>query len=191
MSETDATATDDAPAQEAETVTTPEPAPKDDAAKAPEPKVFDEDYVKQLRAEAAKHRSEAKKAADELEKLRRAAMSEQERAIAEATDAGYKRALSEIGSRLVDAEIKAAAAGRFTEGQMTVLLQGLNRTAFLADDGTVDVKSVQAFVEGLAPAPPEPKMPGFPDLGQGARSAAPPLNGDPLLRDLKQKLGIA
>lgn len=189
MSETDTTTTDDAPTQEVETPTPP--ASEDDAAKAPEPKMFDEDYVKQLRAEAAKHRSEAKKAADELDKLRRAAMTEQERAIAEATDAGYKRALSEIGTKLVDAEIKAAAAGRFTDGQMGVLLQGLNRAAFLAVDGSVDVKSVQAFVDGLAPKQPEPTVPGFPDLGQGARSSGQPLNGDPLLRDLKHKLGIA
>ena len=188
MSDTD-TATDDAPTQEVDDVTTPEPTPEP-AAKA-EAKVFDEDYVKQLRAEAAKHRSEAKKAAEELEKLRKAAMTEQERAIAEAQESGYKRALTEVGTRLVDAEIRAVAAGRFTDGQMGVLLQGLNRAAFLAEDGTVDVKSVQEFVDGLAPKQPEPSVPGFPDLGQGARSAAPPLNGDPLLRDLKRKLGIS
>jgi hypothetical protein len=189
MSDADA-ATDDAQGQEPEDVTpTPEPAPQDEPAK-PEPKVFDEDYVKQLRSEAAKHRSEAKKAAEELEKLRRAAMSEQERAIAEATDAGYKRALSEIGSRLVDAEIKAAAAGRFTEGQMAVLLQGLNRSAFLGEDGTVDVKSVQTFVDGLAPKNEAPTTHGFPDLGQGARSQAPPaLNSDGLKDALMRAVG--
>lgn len=190
MSNTDAV-TDDAPAPETETVTQPEPAPKEEASK-PDSKVFDEAYVKQLRSEAAKFRSEAKAAAEELEQLRRAAMTEQERAIVEAREEGRRMAATEWGSKMVDAEIKAVAAGRFSEGQMNVLFQGLNRAAFLKEDGSVDMKSVQEFVEGLAPRPPESKPQSFPDLGQGIRTTDnTALNGDPLLRDLKRHLGIA
>jgi hypothetical protein len=192
MSEADTTAPDNAPPQDGESAPTPPPPEPKAEAEAPKPesKTFDEAYVKQLRSEAAKARVEAKNAADELEKLRRAAMSEQERAIVEARDEGRRQALGEIGVRLVDAEIRAVAAGRFTDGQMSVLMQGLNRQAFLADDGSVDVKSVQTFVDGLAPKQ-DTSPPGFPDMGQGPRSTNTALNGDPLLRDLKAKLGIA
>lgn len=191
MPDADAPTTDNAPAPEAETIETPPTAPAEEAAK-PDQKVFDEAYVKQLRGEAAKYRSEAKNAAEELEKLRRAAMSEQERAIVEARAEGRLAAMSEFGARVVDAEIRAAAAGRFTDGQMRVLLQGLNRSAFLAEDGSVDEKSVHEFVDGIAP----PQQPAADqrtilDLGQGARGDANALNGDPLLRDIKAKLGIA
>lgn len=150
--------------------------------------------LEKWKAQARKHEQRAKEnatAAKQLEELRRQTMSEQERAVAEAQDQGYKRALLELGSQLVDAEIRAASAGRLDDKALNVLLQGLNRSVFLGEDGQVDQKSVREFVDGIAPPKPEPKVPGFPDLGQGARSAAPPLNGDPLLRDLKQKLGIA
>jgi glucose/arabinose dehydrogenase len=191
MPDADASTTDNAPAPEAETSETSPTAPVEEAAK-PDQKVFDEAYVKQLRGEAAKYRSEAKNAAEELEKLRKAAMSEQERAIVEARAEGRLSAMSEFGARVVDAEIRAAAAGRFTDGQMRVLLQGLNRSAFLAEDGSVDEKSVHEFVDGIAPPPQQATdQRTILDLGQGARGDANALNGDPLLRDIKAKLGIA
>lgn len=191
MPDAEAPTANDAPAPETETPTTP-PTPTEEASK-PEPKTFDEVYVKQLRSEAAKYRSEAKTAAEELEKLRVAAMSEQERAIAEARIEGRTLALHELGSRLVDAEIRAAASGRLKDGQMRILLQGLNRSAFLTDDGAVDEKAVREFVNGIAPAPAEPQGPPpdprFPDFGQGQRGPSPAANDDSLLRALEEISG--
>lgn len=191
MPDAEAPTADDAPTPEVETPTPPPTTPTE--APKPESKTFDEAYVKQLRSEAAKYRSEAKTAAEELEKLRVAAMSEQERAIAEARIEGRTAAIHELGTRLVDAEIRAVASGRLTAGQMKILLQGLNRSAFLTDDGAVDEKAVKDFVEGIAPAPAEqqgpPPDPRFPDFGQGQRGPSPASNDDSLLRALEEVSG--
>lgn len=158
------------------------------------------DEVEQLKTELERLKSIARKqedrakanakAAQELEQLRQATMSEQEKAVAQAREEGRKQAITEFGGQLVDAEIRAVAAGRLDDRALNVLFQSLNRAAFLNEDGTVDQKSVAEFVSGIAPPPP-PKDPAFPDLGQGVRSAPAALNGDPLLRDLKARLGIS
>lgn len=127
-------------------------------------------------------------AAKELEELRKQAMSDQERAVAEAQAAGRAEALSEVASEIVDARIEAAAAGRMQETQLATLLEGLDRTRFLTGDGKVDLAKVQAFVDGIAPAA-EPGDPEFPDLGQGAQGQAHALNGDPMLRAIQSKVG--
>lgn len=145
---------------------------------------------------ARKHEDRAKAnatAAKELEELRKSAMSEQERAVAEAKAAGRTEALAETGSKLVTAEFRAAAAGRLDDDQLATLLEDLNLPGFLTDAGEVDQAKVARVVEAIAPK----ETAGLggdtrrtPDLGQGARGTTPALNGDPLLRDLKSKLGI-
>lgn len=53
--------------------------------------------------------------------------------------------------------------------------------------------AVKALLEAkpyLQAAPQAANPPGYPDLGQGARGAALPLNGDPILASVRQKLGI-
>lgn len=144
---------------------------------------------------AQKHEGRAKAnaaAAKELERVRRESMSEQERAVAEATDRakadGWQAAASQFGQRLVLAELRAASAGRLSDKQLEALTSRIDVTGFLGDDGEVDTAAVTTFVESLMPS--EPQSRGFPDLGQGARGTATSLNGDPLLRDIKEKLGI-
>jgi hypothetical protein len=151
--------------------------------------------LEKLTREARKWEDRAKAnatAAKELETLRQQSMTDQERAVAEAKAAGRQEAIATFATQLVDAEIRAVAAGLLDPKALNVLLQGLNRQAFLLDDGTVDTKSVREFIEGIAPPPPPapPERTAF-DLGQGARGDAMALNGDPLLRDIKNKLGIA
>lgn len=192
----------DAAPSDAPTPDTPAPEPTPPAQPTPDPTPDDTPDDKDWKSEAdkwrelaRKHEDRAKANADaqkKLEQLQRQAMSDQERAVAEARDAGRHEALMEVGSRLVDAELRVAAAGRLDDKQLGVLLQGVNRSVFLADDGTVDAKSIRTFIDGIAPKPPEPKPQGFPDLGQGVRTTDnTALNGDPLLRDLKAKLGMA
>ena len=132
------------------------------------------------------------RAAAELEKLQRAQMTEQERAAAEAFERGVSEATAKLSGRLVRSEIKAAVGGRLGVEQVDALVARLDPAGFLGDDGEVDTASVAAFVESILPAPTEPATgPQFPDLGQGARgSSAVPLNGDPLLRQLKAQLGV-
>lgn len=180
---------------------TGDPAPSDtDASSEP-----DTGTEPDLAAELAKWKAMAQKqerrakanaqAAGELEALKRQTMTDTEKAVAEATAAATAEATQRYGSRLVAAEIRAAAAGRLDAGAIDTIVASLNVGGFLDESGEVDTDAVVAFVNGIAPAPetdPSPAPPAFPDLGQGARAnrGAPALNGDPLLRDLKAHLGI-
>jgi len=163
--------------------------------------------VEALKADAEKWKSIARKheerskanatAAKELEEFRQSQMSEQEKAVAAAIAQARADTLAEVGSALVDAEVKTAAARASAGGRQIdadALLEGLNRAAFLTEDGKPDGDAIAKWIDRIAPkaeAPKEPKSPMFPDLGQGARGSQDmPLNGDPLLRDVKAKLGI-
>lgn len=151
---------------------------------------------------ARKHEERSKAnatAAKELDELKQRTMSEQEKAVEEAKKLGRTEALVETGAKLVAAEFRATAAGRLNDDQVVTLLEGLNLGAFLTAEGDVDQAKVAKYVDGIAPQPDEngTSTRRFPDLGQGARgggggnSPTSPLNGDPLLRDLKSKLGIS
>lgn len=130
-------------------------------------------------------------AAKELEQFKRQAMSDTEKAVADAKAAGRLEALADVGGRLAAAEIRAAAAGRLTDEQLATLTEGLNLAAFLSDDGEVDQAKVAKFVDGIAPKAEEEEKPqGFPDLGQGARGGSTTALNDPMLRDVKHVLGI-
>lgn len=147
--------------------------------------------LEKWKAQARKHEQRAKANADaakELEQLRQSTMSDQERAIAEARAAARAETISELASEVVDARIAEQAAGRLGPEQIATLTTGLDRAKFLdAETGKVDVGAVAAFVDGIAPQPTGPRPI---DLGQGARSSSIPLNGDPILDSLRQKLGI-
>ena len=179
------------------------PAPStDDAGQtddATEPDTGDEttDLASELdkwKAQARKHEERAKanaKAAQELEEFRKQSMSETEKAIEEARSAGRREALTEAGAKIAAAEIRASATGRMADEQVATLLENVNLARFVDDDGEVDREAVAAFVDGIAP-PPAENQTATVDLGQGTRNAGQhvALNGDPLLRDLKSKLGI-
>ena len=128
-------------------------------------------------------------AAKELERIKREALPEQERLVAEAEARGGAAATARLAARIVDAEVKAAAAGRSVD--VEALLEGLDRTRFVTPDGEPDTAAIKAWVDRIAPAtePTEAASP-WPDLGQGATSSQTPLGSDPLLSTLKDTLGI-
>lgn len=146
--------------------------------------------LEKWKAQARKHEDRAKAnsaAAKELEKLREQSMTDQERAVEEARKAARAEALAEVGASRVDDAVRVAAAGRPVD--VDALLDGLDRSRFLNEDGQPDRDAITSWVDRIAPAtdPTTQRV----DLGQGARSsAALALNGDPLLNDLKSKLGI-
>lgn len=139
----------------------------------------------------AKEAEKARKALEkELADLRQQSMTDTEKAIEQARSESRAAALAEVGGKVARAEIRAAAVGRLDQAALDVLIDGLNLAKFLDEDGEVDTAKVAAFVDGIAPKADEEEKPaGFPDLGQGARTATP-LNGDPLLRDVKNLFGI-
>lgn len=123
----------------------------------------DLDYWKRR---ARENEERAKSNHKELEKLRRDSMSEQERAIAEARDAGRSEALREASGRVVDAEIRSASVGRPIN--VDTLLAGLDRSQFLDDSGDVDRDAVTGWLDSLAPVQQQPQQVG--DMAQGVRS---------------------
>jgi hypothetical protein len=133
--------------------------------------------VEKWKALAKKHEDRSKgnaAKARELEELQKAQMTDTERAVAEALDKGRNEALMQVGAKLVDAEFRVAAAGRNLD--VDALLEGLDRTKFLTDDGEPDSDAVAAWVDRIAPAATTEES-GAPlssfDLGQGTRESTP------------------
>lgn len=157
----------DAPAAPAETPPpAPEPAPEPSPAQETDWKAEHEKTLREARKweERAKSNSTAAK---ELEQLRKASMSEQEKAVESARSEARSEALRTVGGRLVDAEVKVAAAGRNVD--VDALLEGLDRGRFLSDDGEPDSKAITAWVDRIAPKANGEPASVFPDLGQGRR----------------------
>lgn len=148
--------------------------------------------LEKWKAQARKHEERAKanaQAAKELDTLRQSSMSDQEKAVATARAEARTETMREVGAKLAAASIRTAAAGRV---EVTAeLLEGVNLSAFVDDDGEVDEAKVARWVDSIAPKPDENGRTVVPDLGQGARqNRNTPLGSDPLERDLKHALGI-
>lgn len=93
-------------------------------------------------------RRDAEARAKAAERAAREATSDREKAIAEAKAEARREILDEANSRLLRAEVKAAAAGRFTNPEVAVKL--LDLSAFkVADDGSVDTKAITAAIDKL------------------------------------------
>jgi hypothetical protein len=143
------------------------------------------------RQESRKHEERARSRANaerELEALRKASMSDQEKAVAEARAQARAEALREAGAGRAEDAIRAAFAGHVID--VDALLTGIDTTRFLTADNEPDRQAIAKWAGQLAP-PRDEQQPAFPDLGQGTRSSSSfPLNGDPLERALKSKLGV-
>lgn len=118
-------------------------------------------------------------ASSELDTLRQSQMSDAEKAIEAAKAEGRTSALAEVGTRLVEAELRAQAA---SAGAELPSADFLNLNRFLSSDGSVDTDAVNTFVSSL------PKPAGAPafrqDLGLGRQGgdAAGQLTRDDLSR---------
>lgn len=104
------------------------------------------------------------------------AKTDQEKALDQARkDAeaqAYTKARDEFGSRLVDAHLTAAAAGRLSEVALASLLAGVNKSVFLTGNGDIDTEKVTSFIDGIAPkTTPTTGRPG--GFGQGPRPGEP------------------
>lgn len=103
-----------------------------------------------------------------LDDHERAALSDQERAVADAKAAGRTEALTEAGQRyariLLDAQL--GMRGK-TDAEREALVNGANLASFVTTDGDVDIDRVNTYVAALAPA----SASRTPDTGQGHRGA--------------------
>lgn len=120
--------------------------------------------VDKWKALSRKNENELEKARKELDQLRKASMSDSEKAIQEAKEEGRKAALSEVGGRLAEAEIKASAA---SQGRKVPdgFEKFLDMNSFMADDGTVNAETVSAFINSLPVVDTGPKFPQGVGLG--------------------------
>ena len=127
------------------------------------------------KAEARKWEQRAKDnkaAAAELEKARKASMTETERAVAEAEERGRLSAVTAYGERLARTEWAAEAAKRNPGFNAADALEDLNVHKFLGEDGEPDLKAIAASVARLVPeASTGPALP--PSFDGGTRQAAP------------------
>lgn len=157
----------------------------------PEATSSDTVEVEKWRSLARKHEERAKAnatAAKELERLKAQAMSDSDRAVAEARTEERQLVTREYGARLVAAEVRAAAAGRPVD--VDALLEGVDLGRFLDDEAEPDRRAINDWLDRIAPRPDTSStIPPMIDLGQGNRGAIP-LNGDPLEAMLRRQLDI-
>ena len=148
--------------------------------------------LEKWKTQARKHEDRAKSnatAAKELEALKIASMDETGKAVETARSEARAAALVEVGGKLVAAEFKLAAAGRISD--VDALLEGLDRSKFLTDEGDPDTAAITAWVDKIAPAQTETeetRPADFPDIGQGSRQTTP-LGSDPLMGMLRSVIG--
>ncbi len=127
---------------------------------------------KALEAERDARKAADKRAKDferELEKFRQASMSENEKAVAEAKASGRSEALTQVGKRLARAEFKAIAAGKGLD--VSALLDDIDVSRYVGDDGEPDEKEITAAVERFAALKGDPQQPPAVSFDGGPRSS--------------------
>lgn len=90
----------------------------------------------------------------DLKKKAAAAMTEQERAVADAEARGMSTALAASSGRLARAEFRAAAAGRVDKEALDGFLEYVDPAKFVGEDGEPDGKAIEAAIKKLAPQRP-------------------------------------
>jgi hypothetical protein len=119
--------------------------------------------------------------AKKLEELQASAMSDGEKAVAEAEKRGRTAALTEVSTRVAAAEIKAALTGVVPDP--SVIVEDINLARYVTETGDVDTDAVAAlkakFVVIAAKAPP---IPGGADGGARGTPPAGQLTQDDLRR---------
>lgn len=128
----------------------------------------------EARANERRDYDELRAKAEALDALAEASKTENEKAVAaarkEAGDEARVEERAKAAVKLVDAEMRAAVAGKLTPEQLAPILEPIDRTKFLTPEGEVDNEKVLAFVASIAPAAPAAGK--FPNLGQGRHGEA-------------------
>ncbi|WP_338781744.1 hypothetical protein [Streptomyces sp. DG1A-41] len=114
--------------------------------------------VERWKALSRRNEKNFNEARTELSSLKEASMTDAEKAIEKAREEARNAALSEVGSRLVEAELRVQAA---TAGVTLPPAEFLNVQRFLGADGSPDSTAIQTFVSSL----PQPSK--TPEFAQG------------------------
>lgn len=136
-----------------------------------------EDRVKAYGGLTPEQLAELRTKAERADALDFELMSDKDKAVSEAAQNARWAAEAEIMPRLVDAEFRAAAAGRIEPDKLATILEPLDKSRFLTDNGDVDTDKVNAFVDGIAPdrgtEPPPRRGPSPAGHGRRDSSATP------------------
>lgn len=146
--------------------------------------------VEKWRTLSRKNERDSKKNLSDLESERQKGMSELEKAVAVARAEARAEAAKDNTAKLVRAEVRAAAAGVLADPADAIHLLG--DLAEFEVDGEVDTKAIKRALDRLVQTKPYlSAQPGNGSGEGGARGGALPLNGDPLLNAVKDRLGIS
>lgn len=128
----------------------------------------------------------ARDAKAELDKLRKDSMSDQEKAIADAKAEVRQEVLAQANSRLLRAEVRAAAAGKLADPDDAARLLDLD--SFVDDEGDIDSKAIKSAIDKLVAAKPYlSAKPGSGSGEGGARGGS--ASSEPTMDDLiRQKV---
>jgi hypothetical protein len=131
---------------------------------------------------------QARDTAAELEKLRAASMSDQEKAVADAKKAGRDEVLTVANRRIASAALVGEAAGKLVNPALAPKLCDLGSIG-VDDDGEPDMKAVKAAIADALKEYPELAVSGarngFGDAGQGRRGS--PANGNDDMNNLLRR----
>jgi hypothetical protein len=137
------------------------------------------------------HEDKWKALSQETEELRRANLSEADRAIADAEARGRQAAAAEFGGTLAEAELRTQAALAGAEIPETVS-QYLDINRFVGSDGMPDKAAIASFVSSLSPAPKQPRFPQNVGIGpQGGGTGVPQLTREDLPRMTAEQINQA
>ena len=152
-----------------------EPTPDPEPTETPEPEQQQPEPGDQLKIVTTKFEAERrlrKKFERELMDLKNNALSESEKAIEEARSTGRKEGAKSAGVRLAAAEFRAKAAEAKLPG-VASLLEVIDLTRFVDDDGEPDAELIQATIDkitdGLAAAENGRAKVKAPDVPKGVR----------------------
>jgi len=122
-------------------------------------------------------------AVKEAEKLRKQAMTADERALSEAEERGRTGAVTEFGRELARERFDALAGRRNPDVNTNDVLEFVDLAKFLGEDGRPNSKAIEAAVKRLVP---EPSGVG-PSLDLGARGGSP--SGDSMNALIRRAAG--
>lgn len=131
----------------------------------------------------------------ELARFREQTMTDTEKAIEQARKEARSETMATVNRRLVAAEVRAVAGGRLNDPEDAVRFLDLEQFE-VGDDGEVDRTTIVSAVDGLLKNKPylavgATRPAGDADQGTRTGGLNTPIGADdPLLRDIKSKLGI-
>jgi hypothetical protein len=142
-----------------------------------------ETQIERLNVALREERRGRTKLEAQLEEERRKGLSDQERAIAEARSEAIREERERWQTRLVAAEVRAAAAGRLADPDDARLADLSSVT--IDDEGVIDRKGIESALEALVKAKPhlaKPTGPATPKAPAGVRTETPGESVDSWLR---------